>query len=192
MELEQLQEQVSRLKSELESLKILFNKGNFSSTQYFTQSILLDKTAKIKFGLNTGSSPITLGRNTEDLVFESPQDSGGNAIQFGSDTIWTSVIMNVDNQFLVNNGTNSFYVGASTVDIDSSVNAGLDKTVTAGGAKIINLGSTGISLVVGSGAPTLSAPKGSLYLRTDGSSTSTRAYVNTDGGTTWTSITTAS
>lgn len=43
----------------------------------------------------------------------------------------------------------------------------------------------------GTGAPTNSAPKGSLYVRTDGSSTSTRMYVNTDGGTTWTNFTTA-
>jgi hypothetical protein len=43
----------------------------------------------------------------------------------------------------------------------------------------------------GSGAPTLSAAKGSLYLRSDGSSTSTRSYINTDGSTAWTSITTA-
>lgn len=43
----------------------------------------------------------------------------------------------------------------------------------------------------GSGAPTGTAAKGSLYLRTDGSSTSTRAYINTDGATTWTAITTA-
>lgn len=43
----------------------------------------------------------------------------------------------------------------------------------------------------GAGAPTLSAAQGSLYLRSDGSSTSTRAYINTDGGTTWTSVTTA-
>jgi hypothetical protein len=43
----------------------------------------------------------------------------------------------------------------------------------------------------GSGAPTLSAAKGSLYLRSDGSGTSTRAYINTDGSTTWTAITTA-
>ena len=42
----------------------------------------------------------------------------------------------------------------------------------------------------GSGVPTLSAGQGSLYLRSDGSSTSTRAYINTDGGTTWTAITT--
>lgn len=43
----------------------------------------------------------------------------------------------------------------------------------------------------GSGVPTLSAAKGSLYMRSDGSSTSTRMYVNTDGATAWTSVTTA-
>lgn len=42
----------------------------------------------------------------------------------------------------------------------------------------------------GSGAPTLSAAKGSLYLRSDGTTTNNRAYINTDGGTTWTAITT--
>jgi hypothetical protein len=44
----------------------------------------------------------------------------------------------------------------------------------------------------GSGAPTLSAAQGSIYLRSDGSSTSTRAYINSDGGTTWVAVTTAS
>lgn len=39
----------------------------------------------------------------------------------------------------------------------------------------------------GSGAPTLSAAQGSLYLRSDGTST-TRAYINTDGSTTWTAL----
>ena len=43
----------------------------------------------------------------------------------------------------------------------------------------------------GSGAPTLSAAKGSLYLRSDGSTTNNRMYVNTDGSTTWTAVTTA-
>jgi hypothetical protein len=42
----------------------------------------------------------------------------------------------------------------------------------------------------GSGAPTLSAAKGSLYLRSDGSTTNDRMYVNTDGSTTWTAVTT--
>lgn len=67
--------------------------------------------------------------------------------------------------------------------------------VTAGGSTTPILASgtsvVGPNIYTGSGAPTVTAPKGSLYLRTDGSSTSTRLYVNTDGATTWTSCTTA-
>jgi hypothetical protein len=43
----------------------------------------------------------------------------------------------------------------------------------------------------GAGAPAILAAQGSLYLRTDGSSASTRAYINTTGSTVWTAITTA-
>lgn len=42
----------------------------------------------------------------------------------------------------------------------------------------------------GSGAPSISAPKGSLYLRTDGSGTTNRAYIATNGTGTWTALTT--
>jgi hypothetical protein len=62
----------------------------------------------------------------------------------------------------------------------------------AGGTLFYRAGSTAaLGIYFGSGAPTASAAQGSLYMRTDGSSTSTRAYVNTDGGTTWTAVTTA-
>jgi hypothetical protein len=47
------------------------------------------------------------------------------------------------------------------------------------------------SITAGTGAPTFTAAQGSLYLRIDGSSTSTRLYVNTNGSTTWTNVTTA-
>ena len=49
-----------------------------------------------------------------------------------------------------------------------------------------------MGIYFGSGAPTVAAAQGSLYLRSDGSSTSTRAYVNTNGTTGWAAITTAS
>lgn len=56
----------------------------------------------------------------------------------------------------------------------------------------IQLGTTtNLGIFYGSGAPTLTAAQGALYLRSDGSSTSTRLYVNTDGATTWTNVTTA-
>jgi hypothetical protein len=54
------------------------------------------------------------------------------------------------------------------------------------GLNIIN-----VNMASGAGAPTHAAPKGSLYINTTGSSTSTRMYVNTDGSTTWTNFTSA-
>lgn len=63
----------------------------------------------------------------------------------------------------------------------------------AGGAANtgLYLGSTPMAVLFGSGAPTVAAAKGSLYLRSDGSATNNRMYVNTDGSTTWTAVTTA-
>jgi hypothetical protein len=62
----------------------------------------------------------------------------------------------------------------------------------AGGVQALGLGTTaGLGVYFGSGAPTITAAQGSLYVRTDGSSTSTRLYVNTTGSTTWTNVTTA-
>jgi hypothetical protein len=48
-----------------------------------------------------------------------------------------------------------------------------------------------LGVYFGTGAPTVSAAQGSLYMNVAGSSTSTRLYVNTDGSTTWTNVTTA-
>ena len=48
-----------------------------------------------------------------------------------------------------------------------------------------------MTITAGTGVPTLAAPQGSLYMRTDGSSISTRLYVNTTGSTVWTAVTTA-
>ena len=61
--------------------------------------------------------------------------------------------------------------------VSSTTDANFDGAVTI----------LGIQIIAGSGAPTLSAPKGSLYLRTDGSY-SARAYINTNGSTTWTAV----
>ncbi len=88
----------------------------------------------------------------------------------------------------------------------AAVTRGADITVVqGGGACAANVapapgGITGLGYMMsntanlgvffGSGAPTLTAAQGSLYLNTTGSSTSTRLYVNTDGATTWTAVTT--
>lgn len=69
-----------------------------------------------------------------------------------------------------------------------------DVATPAGGstdARLLFGTTAGFGVYYGSGAPSVSAGQGSIYLRSDGSSTSTRLYVNTDGSTTWTNVTTA-
>jgi len=73
---------------------------------------------------------------------------------------------------------NSARVDHIGIAYDSQANAALTAT-------------TRPHICAGSGAPTFTANKGTVYIRIDGSSTSTRLYVNTDGATTWTNVTTA-
>ena len=85
-------------------------------------------------------------------------------------------------------------VTAATVSATGNITADSASALVAGGASAFIATNTAnnMGIYVGSGAPTVSAAQGSLYLRSDGSSTSTRAYVNTNGTTGWAAITTAS
>lgn len=79
------------------------------------------------------------------------------------------------------------------VTCGSSIRAADATAIPAGGTAGVGLtfsSTANYGTFFGSGAPTLSAAKGSLYLRSDGTTTNNRAYINTDGGTTWTAITT--
>ena len=83
---------------------------------------------------------------------------------------------------------------ATKLSVAGVITAASTTATPAGGSTAARLlfGTTaGFGVYYGSGAPTVSAAQGSLYLRSDGSSTSTRLYVNTDGATTWTNVTTA-
>jgi hypothetical protein len=100
-------------------------------------------------------------------------------------------------------GTGSFRVlslhagGAPVLDLASSgtvVTLGSSTGIPVGGSNSFGYKFTSTAnygVFFGSGAPTLSAAKGSLYLRSDGTTTNNRAYINTDGSTTWTALTTA-
>ena len=69
-----------------------------------------------------------------------------------------------------------------------------DGTATDGGSTTarITLGGTSVvGIYYGNTVPSISAGKGSIYLRVDGSATNNRMYINTNGSTGWTSVTTA-
>ena len=75
-------------------------------------------------------------------------------------------------------------LGSSNVWVAQGISA------VAGGAAVGLLLSSDISFGVffGSGPPTISKSKGSLYLRTDGSAFNDKIYVNENGSTGWTAV----
>lgn len=79
---------------------------------------------------------------------------------------------------------------SDSIELESDA-GGITFTSPATNGVVVNNGTQALGIYVGSGAPSLSAAQGSIYLRSDGSSTSTRLYVNTDGSTTWTNFTSA-
>lgn len=97
---------------------------------------------------------------------------------------------NISTTGTLSSGAQSVTGGQGMTGSITALNA---TATTAGGATspAIAMGTAAVGVYFGSGAPTISAPQGSLYLRTDGSSTSTRLYVNTNGTTGWTNVTTA-
>jgi hypothetical protein len=53
------------------------------------------------------------------------------------------------------------------------------------------IGALNIQITSGSAAPTFTAPKGSLYINTTATTTTSRLYINTDGAATWATFTTS-
>lgn len=153
--------------------------------------------------ITTGSRNIGVGYNV------------GVSLTTGTDNILIGVgvncaagavgVLNIGNSIYATGlygGTLKVSIGDSTPDytLDVAGDFGTDgalylmngTSVPAGGTAGlgINFGTlTNFGIFFGSGAPTLSAGRGSLYLRTNGTGTTDRFYINTDGGTTWTYLT---
>ena len=112
--------------------------------------------------------------------------SGGNLTLATDDTVANKVIKLF---------TGGQATGNERMRVDGSGAVIMPVTaVTAGGTAGRGLRFSSVAnfgVFYGSGVPTLSAAQGSLYMRTDGSSTSTRMYVNTNGTTGWTAMTSA-
>jgi hypothetical protein len=114
-------------------------------------------------------------------------------------------------QIVVNTtaGISSFYIGSNgglipisfmqngatvaALQTDGTFHSCSQTAIPAGGTAGAGFrvsSTSNFGVFFGSGAPSLSAAKGSLYLRSDGSGTTDRAYINTNGSTTWTALTT--
>lgn len=121
------------------------------------------RIVQIDGGSTGGGTNATISVNAGSLGF-------GSAVVSTAGSTWAGAV----------SGTGAFTANSGTaIPAGGTAGTGFNFSSTA------NFGIT-----FGSGAPTHSTAKGSLYLRSDGSTTNNRAYINTDGGTTWTAITT--
>lgn len=78
----------------------------------------------------------------------------------------------------------------TATDVAGGVTSNRSITISTAGAGIILPGP--VRIVSGAGSPdtAVTAPQGSMYLRTDGTGVNDRAYINTDGATAWTALVT--
>lgn len=147
-------------------------------------------------GILLGSSPSTDG---------GLGSAGGLLIQpVNSATRYVTVQPSVAGNPTVNTNGGDLMLGSSTGSVRLGNISAAPTTVitnslmlvqptaatTSGGVAATAFGTTQIGICWGSGAPTLAATKGSLYLRTDGSGVNDRMYVNTNSSTTWTAVVT--
>lgn len=130
-------------------------------------------------------------------------DAGGN---LNNVTVIGTSMTAIDSNTLLLGNSQTVIPGTISVDFGTqakpwnygifgnSLYAQCNTAIPAGGStgKGFLLSSTAnFGIFFGSGAPTLSAARGSLYLRSDGSGAGDRLYINQDNGTTWTAVTTA-
>lgn len=156
--------------------------NTFTQTQTFsnaTSAINVSSTSgKITIGGDAGANAFTqyYSNATNSIVFQIGRDGSGSDFYFRTGNYVYGRF-----KYIGVNGAAALHIAEGmTVPAGGTAGAGLSFSSTA------NLG-----VYFGSGVPTLSAAQGSLYMRTDGSTTSTRLYVNTNGTTGWTAVTTA-
>lgn len=122
---------------------------------------------------------------------------GTGAVRIGNATGNTSITgaVAVSGNYTSGAGDITLTAGAITLtngDLTlTNGDANIGGNAILGGAGSVFQFVNGVFITSGAGAPAGMAPQGSLYLRTNGTGTGDRAYINTDGANTWTAITTA-
>ena len=155
--------------------------GGLSKTPYMdfhSSASSTDYDSRIQAtGGNTSSAGGTLTFTGNNFIFT------GNRLGVSTTTPTSNLDVN-GNAFVsgnvVSGGVHKSYAG-------TAVAAGANTQAFVTASNVVNQ----LGIFYGTGAPTFGAGKGSIYTRTDGTTTITRLYVNTDGSTTWTTLTTA-
>lgn len=129
---------------------------------------------------------IATDRVAADLEFWTHRDTTDTAIQRMVIDHDGAVVINAPSAgvgLTIAGGALAVTGGISEATEDVTISTATKGLILPGGLKVIS----------GTGTPNASvtAPKGSLYLRSDGSGANDRAYINTDSSTAWTNLVTA-
>jgi hypothetical protein len=165
--------------------------GNISATIGGTSNVAVFASTGINvLGTVSASGNVTGGNiNTGAQVVATGNVTGGN-INTGAQVVATGNVTGGN----INTGAQVVATGNVTggnLRTAGQLLAASATAIAAGGSQSLGLEfstTVDFGIFFGSGAPTISAAKGSLYLRSDGSTTNDRMYVNTDGSTTWTAV----
>lgn len=155
---------------------------NSGTCTYGLDAFVLSNTHKLRLS-GTASEHAKLyvdGSNFFHIV-------GGSAGTVYRDKTDTVSLVTVADDGTITTGTGNAF--KATGPVQAFAFTAIPAGGTAGAGVMVS-STANFGIFFGSGVPTLAAAKGSLYLRSDGSGTNDRMYVNTNSSTTWTAVVT--
>jgi hypothetical protein len=202
----------SRITSGTTEMSVDVPSGNIRATVGGTANIAVFSTSGLDIigGVNATGGLVGSNVNTSGFVTATGNVTGGNIRSTGLITAAGNILggniavtgnVSLTANVIAGNltsGAQMIAVGNVTggnIATSGQVRAFSATAVPSGGtagAGYVFSSAANFGVFFGSGAPTLIAAKGSLYLRSDGTTTNDRMYVNTNGSTAWTAVITAS
>lgn len=163
-----------------------YSKAAWTTTGVITAVTGVTATDSSTASGGTAASAVFSSIGTPTLAFTNTTGTATTAATFyiaGSPTAGTNAT--------ITNSYGLWNVGKTRLDGVTTLCGATATPASGSSTAFVQLGTTAaLGIYYGSGAPTVSAAQGSLYIRSDGSSGISRAYINTTGSTTWTAITT--
>jgi hypothetical protein len=153
--------------------------------------------AVVQLGAADAAAPVAQGLRVQSVVTGTSNTAGVDWTFRGSLGTGTGAGGNIIFQTAPAGSTGSTpnaAANALVINANGTTNLCAATATPAAGAtnaRVLFGTTAGFGIYYGSGAPTVSAAQGSVYLRSDGSGIANRLYVNTDGGTTWTNFVSA-
>lgn len=148
---------------------VAVNTGTGDFTVTSQDAAIVDAVGVVE--LNSSGAAISIGNDANAFGINIGTGAAARTIEIGNNTTTTAVNLSA---------------GSGGVNSDTSVSL-----TTAGTGFVLQ---EGPKILAGAGSPNgaVTAPKGSLFLATNGSGVGDRLYINTNGVTAWTAVTTAS